>query len=262
MKLNQKTIRKMILQDERLDGRDLDEFRDIEIEPDHVETTAEGSAKVSIGDTQVVVGLKVGVEEPYDDRPAQGTLVTNAELAPMAARKYESGPPQEPGVELARVVDRGIREAEAVDFEELCIKEGEKVYTLFIDIHVLNDDGSLIDAASMGAMTALKTGYLPEYDEEEGLQRDQKKSDIPLEKDPSTVTGHKINGKILWDTTNKEQKATDARLTVTLDTNGNVVAMQKGDTQGFSQSEVMKIVDTAEQKTSKLREKVNQETGE
>lgn len=263
MKLNQTTIRKMVEDGDRLDGRDLDEFRDIEVEADYIHETAEGSAKVTMGNTQVVVGLKVGVEEPYPDRPNQGSIVTNAELAPMAAREYESGPPQEPGVELARVVDRGIRESGAVDLEDLCIEPGEKVLTLFIDVHVLNDDGNLIDAASLGAMTALKTGFIPEYDEESGtLNRDVEAEDIPLEEEPVTVTGHKIENEILWDTTGEEEEARDARLTVSLNEHGNVVAMQKGETQPLSHDEVMTIVEEAEEKTGKLREILHEATGE
>lgn len=263
MKLNQKSIRKIISDGERLDGRDLDEFREINIETDYIHETAEGSARVSIGDTQVVIGLKVSVEEPYSDRPGSGTLVTNAELAPMAHREYESGPPQEPGVELARVVDRGIREAEAVDLEELCIEEGEHVYTLFIDIHVLNDDGNLIDAASLGAMAALKTGFIPEYDQETGeILRDEKAMDVPLVKEPVTVTGRKIGDTILWDTDGEEEEALDARLTVSLLENGNIVAMQKGEEKPYSQQEIMDTVEKAEEITSLLREKLEEATGE
>lgn len=259
MQLNKKSIRKMIDDGERLDGRDLDEYRDIEIETDYIPTTAEGSARVSIGKTQVVVGLSVEVEEPYDDRPGKGTLVTNAELAPMAHREYESGPPQEPGVELARVVDRGIREAEAVDLEELCIEEGEKVYTLFIDIHVLNDDGNLIDAASLGAMASLMTGFIPEYDEEEGeIDRDEVASEIPLQKEPVTVTGHKIRDTLLWDTTGEEEEAQDARLTVSILEKGNIVAMQKGEEQPYTTAEIMETVEEAKEKTSMLREKLEE----
>ncbi|MFB6143844.1 MAG: exosome complex protein Rrp42 [Candidatus Nanohaloarchaea archaeon] len=263
MKLNERTIRDMIQDGERLDGRDLDEFRNIEIETDYIHETAEGSAKVSIGDTQVIVGLKIGAEEPYSDRPGKGTIVTNAELAPMADREYESGPPQEPGVELARVVDRGIRESEAIDLEKLCIEEGEKVYTVFLDVHVLNDDGNLIDASALGAMAALKTGFIPEYDEETGeLNRDEKAMDVPLVEEPVTVTGHKIEDQILYDTTGEEEEARDARLTVSINERGNIVAMQKGETQPFSQEEVMDIVDDAHEKTEEFRQLLEEAAGE
>ncbi len=255
MKLNIDSIKKMVKDGERLDGRDLDEFRDIELETDYINETAEGSAHVKIGNTQIVVGVKVGVEEPYPDRPNKGTIVTNAELAPMASREYESGPPQEDGVELARVVDRGIRESEAVDLEELCIEPGEKVMTIFIDAHVLNDDGNLIDAASLAALAALKSGFIPVYNEEEDeLVRDEKERDIPLDEEPVTVTGHKINGELLWDTTGEEEEARDSRLTVSINERENVVAMQKGDNQPLTQDEVMEIVDKAEGKISELRQ--------
>ena len=254
MKINEETIRKIIGDEERLDDRGLEEYRDIEIEPNWVRETAEGSAKVTIGNTQVLVGLSVDVEDPYDDRPDEGTIVTNAELAPMAAREYESGPPQEPGVELARVVDRGIREAEAVDLEELCIEAGEKVYTLFLDVHVLNDDGNLIDAASLGALAALKTGFIPEYDEEEGLNRDEKAMDVPLQYEPVTVTGRKIEDKLLWDTSREEEEALDARLTVSIKKDGNVVSMQKGERQPYSQEEIQDTISKAQEKTGELRE--------
>ncbi len=255
MQLNKKTIQKMISEGERLDGRDKDEYREITVEADYVKTTAEGSALVTMGDTKVLVGLKVGVEEPYDDRPAEGTLVTNAELSPMADREFEAGPPQEPGVELARVVDRGIREAEAVDMNKLCIEEGEKVYTLFIDIHVLNNDGNLIDASSLGAMAALKDGYIPEYDQEtDSLNREEKSMDVPMQRSPFTATGHLVNGEIVWDTTKAEEEARTARVTVSIDKEENVVAMQKGDDGPISHDHVMEIVDQAHEKTEELGE--------
>lgn len=263
MKLNQETIQKIVKDGDRLDGRDLDEFRDIELETDYINETAEGSAYVRMGDTQVVVGLKVSVEEPYPDRPDQGSIVTNAELAPMADREFESGPPREPGVELARVVDRGIRESGAVDFTDLCIEEGEKVYTLFIDIHVVNNDGSLIDASSLGAMAAIMTGFIPEYDEETGtLNRDEKAMNVPLHSEPVTVTAHKISGEQVWDTTKEEEEAQEARLTVSLNEKGNVVAMQKGERYPYSQEEIMEIVHDAEEQTEKLREKLEEATGQ
>lgn len=255
MKLNTDTIRRMAKDKERLDDRDLNEFREIEIETDYIHETAEGSARVRVGDTQVVVGVKVGVEEPYSDRPDEGTIVTNAELAPMAAREYESGPPQEEGVELARVVDRGIRESEAIDLEELCIEPGEKVMTIFIDVHVLNDDGNLIDVSSLGAMAALKSGFIPEYDaEEDKLLRDEKARDIPIDTEPVTVTGHKIGEEIFWDVTGEEEDARDARLTVSINEHGNVVAMQKGGRQPLSQQEIRDIIEEAETQTGNLRE--------
>jgi len=135
--------------------------------------------------------------------------------------------------------------------------------TVFIDAHILNDDGSLIDACSLAAMTALKTGTLPEYDEEtDTLNRDNREREIPLQEEPVTVTGHKIAGELLWDTTGEEENAQDARLTVSLNEHGNVVAMQKGEREPFSQDEIMEIVDQAEEKTAMMRDILHEAAGE
>jgi len=254
MKLNEKDIRKKIKDGERHDGREPLEFREIEIHADYINETANGSAMVEIGNTKVLVGLSVEVESPYPDRPDSGTIVTNAELAPMASREFESGPPREAGVELARVVDRGIREAEAIDLEDLCIESGEKVYTVFIDAHVLNDDGNLIDATSLAAMTALKSGYLPEYDEETGtLDRDNKWKDIELQTEPITATARMINGEMVFDTTHEEEEAQDARLTVSIDENSQVVAMQKGEVSPYSTDQIVESMEQVKEKTQKFR---------
>ena len=259
MKLNERDIRQKVKEGERHDGRDLEEFRDIKIDAGYINETANGSALVKIGETQVLVGISIDVESPYPDRPESGTIVTNAELAPMADRDYESGPPRGPGVELARVVDRGIRESEAIDLEDLCIEPGEKVYTVFIDVHVLNNGGNLIDAASLAAMAALKDGYLPEYDEEEGvLDRDSKWKDIELSTEPVTATARKINGETVFDTTREEEDAQDARLTVSIDQDGQVVAMQKGETEPYSSDEISQAMEKVREKTEKFRSLIDE----
>jgi len=259
MKLNETDIRQKVREGKRHDGRNLEDYRDIEIEAGYINETANGSALVKIGETQVLVGISIDVESPYSDRPNSGTIVTNAELAPMADRGFESGPPREPGVELARVVDRGIRESEAINLQDLCIEPGEKVYTVFIDVHVLNNGGNLLDASSLAAMTALKDGYLPEYNEEKGvLDQDKKWKDIDLSTEPITATARKINGEIVFDTTREEEEAQDARLTVSIDEDGQVVAMQKGETEPFSSDEISEAMQKIMEKTGKFRDLIDE----
>ena len=56
---------------------------------------------------------------------------------------------------LSRVSDRGIRESGMIDVSELCIKEGELVYSVYIDVAVINEDGNLFDAVAYAGTTAL-----------------------------------------------------------------------------------------------------------
>ena len=52
----------------RFDGRKPDEFRHISLESG-ITKNAEGSARVRMGDTDVIVGVKLSVETPYPDTP-------------------------------------------------------------------------------------------------------------------------------------------------------------------------------------------------
>ncbi|MEM3567707.1 MAG: exosome complex protein Rrp42 [Thermoplasmata archaeon] len=144
----------------RIDGRKHDEYREIEIKK-NVIASAEGSAQVSIGNTSVLVGVKVELGEPFPDTPNVGVLTTNAELIPLASPTFEPGPPNEEGIELARVVDRGLREGQVIDLEKLCVTPGEKVWIIFVDIHVLDYDGNLFDTAYLASLAALTCTRIP-----------------------------------------------------------------------------------------------------
>ena len=144
----------------RADERKFDEFRNIEIETGFI-SKAEGSARVKIGNTQVIAGIKMDIGDPYSDSPDKGVMITAAELIPLASPDFESGPPREDAIELARVVDRGIRESEVIGLDKLCIESGEKIWLVFIDIHIIDFDGNLFDAASLAALAALYNTKIP-----------------------------------------------------------------------------------------------------
>lgn len=254
LEVNREYVRGLIEDGERLDGRDFDEFREIELENGYIRETADGSAYVEIGDTRLVVGISTEIGDPYDDSPNSGTLITNAELGPMASEDWEAGPPTIEAVELARVVDRGIRESGMIDLEDLGIEEGEKCWLLFVDIHVLDFDGNLIDASFLGAVTAMLGGTLPAYDlEEDELDRDEVGGPIPAEGIPVTLTGRKVGDQIMVDTTGEEEDVEDSRLTVTLDADDNLVSLQKGEPDAMSSSDAMEIVNMTADRAEELR---------
>ena len=137
----------------RQDGRGVKDFRKISIETGLIES-ADGSARVRIGNTTVIAGIKIIPGTPFGDTPNLGVLTTGMELIPMAHPTFESGPPGEDAIELARVVDRGIRESGMVDVEALCITPGEEVWMCYIDIYAIDHDGNLFDAANLAAVAA------------------------------------------------------------------------------------------------------------
>lgn len=246
-------VKSMIKEKKRIDGRGFEDFREIKIEPGYVKN-AEGSAMVTLGETRVLVGVKMEIGKPFPDSPDSGVLMVNAELGPIASPDFESGPPRPQAVELSRVVDRGIRESKAIDTEKLCIEAGEKVWLICVDIHILNDDGNLIDAASMGAVTALLNAKIPELKEDGLPDREKREKKLEMTQIPVACTVHKIAGEMVLDPNLKEESAVEGRLTVTT-IDGQICAMQKGGKCGFTPEEVYKAIDISLKKGGELRKK-------
>jgi exosome complex component RRP42 len=228
-RIDREYVYDLLRRGERIDGRKFDEFRPVEIEVGVVPAKAEGSAMVRLGDTSVVAGVKVLTGEPYSDSPDEGVTMVTAEMSPMASPLFELGPPKEDAIELARVVDRGIRESETVDAKGLCIEEGKQVYMVFADVYPLEYDGNLIDASSIAVNAALATTVFPEmkYEGKE-LVATGKMLKVPLKNMAVELTVTKIGDYLIVDPTLKEEMVQDTRLTVAVDENQLMTAMQKG----------------------------------
>ncbi|RLF65031.1 MAG: RNA-binding protein [Thermoplasmata archaeon] len=223
----------------RPDGRAFNEYRPIKIERGVIRM-AEGSAKVSIGNTTVLAGIKMDIGEPYPDTPEEGAMSTAVELIPLASPDFESGPPRADAIELSRVVDRGIRESKFIQLDKLCIEPGEKVWIVFIDIHVLDYDGNLFDACSLAASAALMNAKVPNERFEMGED-----VPMPLSDPPVSCTFVKYNGAIVVDPSLDEDEAAEARHTIAIDKNGDIRAMQKGLSGSFTVEEIKNNINNA-----------------
>jgi len=241
----------------RLDGRGLMDTREIKIEQGLIQK-AEGSARILLGKTQVVVGVKIQAGEPFPDTPNEGVQTVNAELVPLASPTFEPGPPDENSIELARIVDRGIRESKAIDTAKLCIEPGKKVFVVFIDVYVLNHDGNLIDAAALAAMAALLNTKMPNYEIEEGeVKIKQGYTPLPLKSHPITVTIGKIGNTLIVDPMLEEEQVMDSRISMAINEEGNICAIQKGGSGYFTPQQIVEASKIAQEKAAELRKKLD-----
>ncbi len=256
-RVKKKQIEQLIAKGKRLDNRELMDYRELKIEQGIIER-AEGSARVLLGKTEVVVGVKIEMGEPFPDTPKEGVLTVNAELTPLASPTFEAGPPDEDSIELARIVDRGIRESKAIDTEKLCIEEGKKVFVVFVDIYVLNHDGNLIDASALAAVNALLNTKMTNYEIEDGeVKIKSGTSPLPVKKHPVTVTCAKIGDKILVDPWSEEEQVMDARISMAIDDDDNICAIQKGGSGYFEPNQVLEVAKIAKQKAKEMRKTLN-----
>jgi len=255
--INKKKIASLLKDGKRLDDREPFAFRDIEIETG-ISDKAEGSARVRIGKTEVIVGVKMATQEPYPDHTDEGTMSTNMEFGSICGERYESGPPQIDAIEVARVVDRGVRESGFIDWKKLCITKGEKVWSINLDIYCINDDGNVLDAAALGAVTALRVSTFPVYDKKEEVVKydEHGKDPLPLTDNiPLSLTFYKIGDALLLDPNRDEEDAADARVTLAISSlkkDKIINAMQKGGITPITIEELDKIIKEGEKAYDKL----------
>ena len=246
-------IREIIATGKRADGRKFDQYREIEIKKGYVKN-AEGSALVKIGETEVLVGVKMEIGEPFPDTPDEGVLMVNAELTPIASPEFESGPPNENAIELARVVDRGVRESGAIDFKKLCIAPGEKVWMICVDIHVINDSGNLMDASSIATVASLLDTKIPRIEDEE-IKRGEYSGKLELKNIPIACTIVKIGDRLLVDPDFEEESVTEGKITIVTIDDGSLCAIQKSGIGGFTPEEIYKAIDISIEQGKKIRDK-------
>ena len=256
-RVRQKQIGQMIEEGKRLDGRNLTDYREFEIEEGLIER-AEGSARIHLGKTDVLVGVKIETGEPFPDTPNDGVLTVNAELVPLASVAFEPGPPDENSIELARIVDRGIRESKAVASDKLVIESGKKVFVGFVDVYVLNHDGNLIDASALAAVAALANTKMSNYEIENGeVKIKTGYSPLPMKSHPITVTLAKINDKLVVDPQIEEEQVLDARISMAINDDGNICAIQKGCSGSFTPQQILEASKIALEKAAEIRKKLS-----
>jgi len=259
--LQKKKIEEYLVEGKRLDGRATEEYRKIIVE-EGISPSAASSVRVKFGKTEVLAGVHLNVTTPYPDSPGEGTFMTSAELHPMASQQFDIGRPGIDAIELSRVVDRGIRESGFIDFKKLCIEEGEKVWQVFVDIFVINDDGNLLDVAGLAALIALGNAKMPVYNSEKGMiEHEFTKDSIPLNKEAMSfnMTFHKIGNTIVTDVNKEEEAISKFRLSIAVGDNKGeprITAMQKGKEGTITTDDMQNILKLVEDKWLELLPKV------
>ncbi len=230
----------------RIDGRAFDEQRPLVIETGVI-PKANGSARVKLGDTEIITGVKIQPDKPFPDLGDKGILICTAEILPLADPNAEPGPPNEEVIELARVVDRGIRETEMIDLHQLVLIENKSVIGMFIDSSVIDSGGNLFDACSYASVAGILSCTVPKYEikNEAPVLVEGVTSKPPIKTLPVSVTMAKIGDYIVIDPSKDEESCMDARITITTNSDGNICAVQKGGSDGFTAEQLLQCSEMA-----------------
>jgi exosome complex component RRP42 len=260
--LKRKEITDLLAQGKRIDGRTFDQSRPLSIETGVI-PKANGSARVQLGDTEIVTGVKIQPDKPFPDLGDKGIFICTAEVLPIAHPDVEPGPPGEDVIELARVVDRGIRESGMIDMSQLVLEKNKSVIGIFADNSVVDHDGNLFDACSYATTAAILSCKIPKWEiqNEVPVLVEGRESAPPITTIPVSVTMGRIGEHILVDPNAEEWECIDARITITTNSDGNICAIQKGGNDGFTVEQLLKCADIAVSAATKIREKLKQTKG-
>ncbi|GBP89736.1 Exosome complex component RRP45 [Eumeta japonica] len=103
----------------------------------------------------VIAQVSCEIVQPKQIRPNEGILYINVEVGPMAAPHFEPNRQTDLSVYLNRLLEKCFKDSKCIDLESLCIVVEEKVWSLRVDIKVLNHAGNLIECASIATLASI-----------------------------------------------------------------------------------------------------------
>ncbi|NXJ96253.1 EXOS9 protein, partial [Corythaixoides concolor] len=213
----------------RLDGRQCYDYRNVRISFG----ADRGCCIVELGKTRVLAQVSCELVPPKPNRPTEGILFFNLELSPMAAPGFEPGRQPELLVKLNRLIERCLRNSKCIDTESLCVVAGEKVWQIRLDLHLLNHDGNIIDAASIAGIVALCHFRRPDV----SVQGEEVTVYTPEERDPVPLSIHHMpicvsfaffqqGTYLLVDPSEREERVMDGLLVIAMNKHREICTIQ------------------------------------
>eukprot|EP01025_Chloroclados_australasicus_P006813 TRINITY_DN12173_c1_g1_i1.p2 TRINITY_DN12173_c1_g1~~TRINITY_DN12173_c1_g1_i1.p2 ORF type:complete len:305 (+),score=23.38 TRINITY_DN12173_c1_g1_i1:58-915(+) len=243
----------------RVDGRGRNDFRPVEVEVGVV-AQAHGSAKLVLGNTTVIVGVKIDVGTPDADFPDQGFVKVQVSCSACASPQYQGRFGEEANIELSKELERVLapksqKQGGGIDLSQLSIVKGQSCWIVYVDGLVLNDDGNLLDALSMAARCALATTMIPKVDIISGTggQPDEYEVDedpdacttIDVSNVPIIITLSQVGKECGVDLIAYEEKCVDASIQVAVGSNGKLCGVNMDSTQGLAISDISQMIQVA-----------------
>ncbi|KYN97402.1 putative exosome complex component RRP45 [Plasmodium gaboni] len=142
-----KNIKKNI----RLDGRTFEDSRNVCINflKDY------GHVEITIGYTKVICKITSEIVKPHDRKLKEGMLKINLDIDNSIDENENNDNMSDECLEIKNIIDRVLKTSNIINFESLCIIPGKKVWCIYINIMVIENDGNLTDACYLSAYCGL-----------------------------------------------------------------------------------------------------------
>ena len=220
----------------RPDQRAPSELRAVEVVPDYI-TSAEGSALIRLGETQVICTASVEDTVPsFQKGTGKGWITSEYAMIPRAT---ESRTPREATrgrqggrtMEIQRLIGRSLRAV--MDLEAL----GER--TVWIDCDVIRADGGTRTAAISGALVALGLA-VRKLLELKAVRR------MPLNDYVAAISVGIVGGETLLDLSYAEDSNAEVDMNVVMTGKGELVEVQAtAEGRPFSAEDLGRLIEVA-----------------
>ncbi|XP_065915878.1 exosome complex component RRP42-like [Dysidea avara] len=229
-----------VREDFRNDGRSCKDYRKFELSTGMI-TNANASARVKLGGSDVLVGVKAELVEPDPTRPNEGRLHFQVECSALASPEFERRGGEELGATLAHMMSRAYQHDSCVDLGGLCVSPGQRCWVLYIDGLVTEWGGNVIDCLSFAIRVALHQTRLPhvvasgEGDEME-IEVSQETRSLQGTNLPIYITLSQVanSNSLVVDTTLEEAMCVSCRVMVAVNEDGHLCGFTKEGRGGIS----------------------------
>lgn len=225
-----------IAQNIRNDGRSRMDYRHFGITLGVI-PHANGSARLLLDTTDILVGINLEIGEPDSAKPKEGMIYCSVECTASASADYEGKGGMDLNVVLAAQLRNLILHSHSIDLQSLCIIPGQTCWVLYVDAMVMNSAGSLLDAISLCTKAALSDTLVPQTTVVEGKVEGTKDFEvnddvyeaIPFNHDKVglAVSLTKVGNWFIVDASEEEESCMATRITVCVDKSGNICGMSK-----------------------------------
>ncbi len=205
----------------RLDMRAADEPRPVTVE---FPFSDRGKVMLRVGESVVIGCVSCELVDPTPTAPKHGFLDFGCK---GDVTKTESS-------DIIAAMELLLKRGRALDTESLCVRPGRKVWSLRVDVTVLNNDGNILDVALWGALAALmhfRRQELSIRGEEVIIHSVDDRDPIPLSIHhfpiPVTSTLDREGGAFFVDPTGAEAAAGKGNVTVAMNAESEVCWISK-----------------------------------
>jgi len=201
---------------------------------------ANGSSRLQLDRTEILVSVKAELGEPEPEAPHQGKIVCSVDCTSSLALESEDER-KNVNIQLTSGLTKVLCESKWLDLSTLCVIKGKQCWTIYVDAMVLDSSGNLLDAICLAARAALITTTLPRIEvlgQEEGNEggmeiqvsddpNDAKPLVSSLLSVPIAVTLTKIGNAFVVDASAEEEQCMAVGLTLVCNEKGEICGMQK-----------------------------------